>query len=309
MIRVAASRWLVIGAAALVVQACTLAGREPAAFATPTAPSTVAATASPTPEPTPSPTPSPSPTPKPSPRPDPPVVADEPGALGEQLKLAELALRDPSTTAEDIAWMGHLQQLVYRKLVVRREWAAAVIGVLPAELRAAAQANYDAGVALRALTAPRTDLPPWRILNPAPADDLLRIYEDAEAEFGIPWPYLASINLVETRMGRIRGPSTSGALGPMQFMPATWAAYGDGDINSDRDSIRAAARYLKANRGQTDMPNALFRYNHSDLYVQAVTSYAELMRAEPALYRGYYSWQVYYLTVRGDVLLPIGYGS
>jgi hypothetical protein len=40
-----------------------------------------------------------------------------------------------------------------------------------------------------------------------------------------------------------------------------------------------------------------------------VTNYAELMRAEPALYRGYYSWQVYYLTVRGDVLLPVGYGS
>jgi hypothetical protein len=33
------------------------------------------------------------------------------------------------------------------------------------------------------------------------------------------------------------------------------------------------------------------------------------MRADPALYRGYYSWQVYYLTVRGDVLLPVGYGS
>ena len=45
-------------------------------------------------------------------------------------------------------------------------------------------------------------------------------------EFGIDWTYLASIHLVETRMGRIRGTSVAGAQGPMQFIPATWASYG-----------------------------------------------------------------------------------
>jgi hypothetical protein len=56
------------------------------------------------------------------------------------------------------------------------------------------------------------------------------------------------------------------------------------------------------------MPNALFRYNNSQRYVRAVTAYAEVMRAEPDAYRGYYHWQVYYLTTKGDILLPVGYG-
>jgi hypothetical protein len=57
------------------------------------------------------------------------------------------------------------------------------------------------------------------------------------------------------------------------------------------------------------MPNALFRYNQSQRYVRAVTAYAEVMRAAPEAYRGYYQWQVYYLTTGGDVLLPVGYGG
>ena len=63
-------------------------------------------------------------------------------------------------------------------------------------------------------------LPAWRIVRPAPADELLDAYRDAEAEFGIPWRYLAAINLVETGLGRIRGTSIAGAQGPMQFMPS-----------------------------------------------------------------------------------------
>jgi hypothetical protein len=91
-------------------------------------------------------------------------------------------------------------------------------------------------------------------------------------------------------------------------MPGTWAAYGEGDVNSNRDAIKAAARYLRANRAPADMPNALFRYNNSQPYVRAVTAYAEVMRTEPDAYRGFYHWQVYYLTTRGDILLPVGYG-
>ncbi len=108
-------------------------------------------------------------------------------------------------------------------------------------------------------------------------------------------------------MGRIRGTSVAGAQGPMQFMPATWAAFGQGDINSDRDSIRAAARYLRSNGAPGNLENALFRYNNSQRYVRAVTAYAEIMRSEPLTLRGYHAWQVYYLTTQGDVLLPVGY--
>ena len=226
-----------------------------------------------------------------------------------QIVAAEHAVRDPGVTGTDLAWFGHLQQLTYRRLAARPEWRDAVLAALPSEIRATATANADATADLRATVVPGPDLPKtWRIVEPAPLDELARYYRDAEVEFGIPWSYLAAIHLVETRMGRIRGTSVAGAQGPMQFMPATWARYGEGDINSDRDAIRAAARYLQANGAPANMAAALFRYNQSQRYVRAVTAYAEVMRADPDAYRGYYGWQVYYLTTSGDVLLPVGYG-
>jgi hypothetical protein len=274
------------------------------------APSPTIVTATPSPSPSPAPTPSPTPVVTPSPRPDPPLIETDPAALAQQIVVAERAIRDRAITGADLAWFGHLQQLTYRRLAARPEVRDAVLAAVPTELRTAATANASATADLRATVVPGPDLPKaWRIVAPAPIDDLVRYYHDAEAEFGVPWSYLAAIHLVETRMGRIRGTSTAGAQGPMQFLPSTWAAYGDGDINSDRDSIRAAARYLKANGAPASMANALFRYNHSDRYVRAVTAYAEVMRAEPDAYRGYYHWQVYYLTTGGDILLPVGYGG
>ena len=210
-------------------------------------------------------------------------------------------------SGEELVWLGHLQQVAYRRLVERPEWRDAVLAALPDDLRQIAIANVDAGTDLRALTAPRAELPPWRIIEPAAAAELERYYREAEAEFGVAWTYLAAIHLIETRMGRIRGTSTAGAQGPMQFLPATWAAFGEGDVNSDRDAIRAAARYLHHNGAPGNMANALFRYNNSQRYVRAVTAYAEVMRAEPLAFRGYHGWQVYYRTIRGDVLLPVGY--
>ena len=93
----------------------------------------------------------------------------------------------------------------------------------------------------------------------------------------------------------------------MQFMPATWDAYGEGDIDDPRDAILAAGRYLSASGAPRDMRRALFAYNRSDAYVRAVTAHAEQMRATPALYRGYWHWQVYYRTAEGDRVLPVGY--
>ena len=137
--------------------------------------------------------------------------------------------------------------------------------------------------------------------------ELLTYYHEAETKFGVPWYFLASINLIETRMGRIRGDSSAGAQGPMQFIPSTWAAYGEGDVNSYRDSILAAGRYLKAAGAPGDMGKALYAYNHDARYVSAVTGYGEVMRADPAAYRGYYGWQVYYPTADGPILMPPGW--
>jgi membrane-bound lytic murein transglycosylase B len=151
-------------------------------------------------------------------------------------------------------------------------------------------------------------LPAWRIVPPEPAERLLAAYRAAEAEFGIPWRYLAAINLVETGLGRIRGTSIAGAQGPMQFLPSTWAAYGGGgDINDTEDAIRGAARYLAANNGMADIAHALYRYNHSNRYVLGVRIYADLIAEHERAFLGFYNWGVWYATTTGDVYLPVGY--
>jgi membrane-bound lytic murein transglycosylase B len=238
-----------------------------------------------------------------------PVLAEDAAGLAEQIATAERAVRDPSVTGPQLSWTAHLQQLAYRWLVEKPQLREAVLAALPEDVLLAAKANLKASVEHRALVSPATKLPPWKIVEPVPPDELLEYYRAAEAEFGVPWHYLAAIHLSETFMGRIRGASVTGAQGPMQFMPATWAAYGEGDVNDNRDAIRAAGRYLRASGAPGNMANAVYRYNPSDHYVQAVTAYAEVIRSDPAAFRGYYHWQVYYLTASGDVLLPIGYGE
>ena len=237
-----------------------------------------------------------------------PVAANDPAGLAEQILAAERAIR--STTADsELAYFGHLQQVAYRALAEHPEWDAEVSAALPEDLRPVMAANVDAGRELRRPHRnPESLLPAWRIVEPAPADELRAYYEEGEATFGVPWEYLAAVNLTETRMGRIRGTSSAGAQGPMQFIPSTWAAYGSGDINNPRDAILSAARYLAANGGGSgNLPNALYRYNPASWYVNAVTAYAEQMVADERTYRGYHAWQVYYATSLGDVLLPVGY--
>ena len=139
---------------------------------------------------------------------------------------------------------------------------------------------------------------------------MLGYYRAAKPASGVGWNYLAAINLVETRFGSVNGVSTAGAQGPMQFMPSTFAAYGNGgDIHSARDSIMAAGRYLSANGFATDPDHALFRYNNADEYVRAIKDYAAVLASDPGAFAGYYLWDVYYRTSAGDVLLPIGYVS
>ena len=250
------------------------------------------------------------------------VVESDPDTLAATIADAERELRSPDLTDAAARQSAMLAQEAYRAISIQPELTEAVVAAVPADLRDAVRANAEATTELRRLTKPAKALPAWRIVAPAPADELYGYYRAAETEFGVPWAYLAAIHLVETRMGRIRGTSTAGARGPMQFIPSTWEAFGEGDIESNRDSIRAAARYLKHNGAPRKMANALYNYNHSDRYVRAVTLHAEVMLANeqaassagrsggaPGAYRGYHQWQVWYRLPDGDVMLPEGWSN
>jgi membrane-bound lytic murein transglycosylase B len=81
------------------------------------------------------------------------------------------------------------------------------------------------------------------------------------------------------------------AVGPMQFIPSTWRAYGldgDGEGTTDPqnlyDAAAAAANYLCRSAGgrvDTDasMTQAFLAYNHSDAYARLVLSYAKAYAA------------------------------
>jgi murein DD-endopeptidase MepM/ murein hydrolase activator NlpD len=114
-------------------------------------------------------------------------------------------------------------------------------------------------------------------------EDLHAIWLHAGASYGIPWQVLAAINKIETNFGRNMGPSSAGAVGWMQFMPDTWLRWGmdaSGDGIADpwnaEDAVHAAARYLAAAEGRTDISRAIFAYNHAQWYVDEVLQLAGL---------------------------------
>ena len=93
---------------------------------------------------------------------------------------------------------------------------------------------------------------------------------------------MAAVGKVESDHGENMGPSSAGAMGPMQFMPSTWESSGvdgngDGVANvmDPRDAIPAAAKYLKTGGAPKDWYAALYSYNHADWYVKKVLGVAE----------------------------------
>jgi membrane-bound lytic murein transglycosylase B len=117
---------------------------------------------------------------------------------------------------------------------------------------------------------------------------LLPIYQAAAVQYGVPWQILAAINEIETNYGTDQSVSTAGAVGWMQFMPATWIQYGVDALNAGYadpynpvDAIFAAARYLRAAGAATDLHAAILAYNHSDEYVKSVLLRAKLISSYP----------------------------
>jgi cell wall-associated NlpC family hydrolase len=146
-----------------------------------------------------------------------------------------------------------------------------------------------------------------------PADYLV-LYQRAAAQYGIDWAVLAAIGKIECDHGRSHEPGCNppgtvngaGATGPMQFLGSTWrtgtpaltvpavgppttstsegyATDGDGDGLADvwdpADAIFGAARLLAANAAPADNRQAIFAYNPSRSYVEAVLAKADKYRA------------------------------
>ena len=89
---------------------------------------------------------------------------------------------------------------------------------------------------------------------------------------GSSWQLLAAVELRESAFGRLRN-ERGRRPGPMQFIPATWRAYGmGGDIPDPHDAILGAANYLHASGAPGDYRGALSRLQPVVAYVNAVSA-------------------------------------
>lgn len=191
------------------------------------------------------------------------------------------------------------QQRIHILLSQRPQLAHEVLARLPGRIAAHVRASLRARRMLGRLSTPQR-LSRFRTGPPRPAGQLLRFYREAQRRFGVSWRVLAAVNLVESAYGRMRNHSTAGAQGPMQFIPQTWAAYGmGGNIRDPHDAILGAANYLHANGAPRDYPTALYHYNPSSLYVNAVLEYADRIRRDARNFFSYYAWQVFVRTPSG----------
>ncbi|HXL94128.1 MAG TPA: lytic transglycosylase domain-containing protein [Streptosporangiaceae bacterium] len=130
-------------------------------------------------------------------------------------------------------------------------------------------------------------LPIITAVSSARPQDYLQLYQDSAALYcpGLSWTVLAAIGEIESGDGRDDGPSTAGALGPMQFMPGTWSEWGtDGfgqsgppDIMNPLDAVPSATRMLCADGargGRAGLSAAIYDYNHATWYVSEVLDLA-----------------------------------
>lgn len=115
----------------------------------------------------------------------------------------------------------------------------------------------------------------------------LALFQESAAQYcpGLSWTVLAAIGQIESGDGANMGPSSAGALGPMQFLPSTWQIWGiDGfgdtgppDIMNPYDAVPSAALLLCANgaaAGGQQLRQAIFAYNHATWYVDEVLALA-----------------------------------
>ncbi|MGI8773511.1 MAG: transglycosylase SLT domain-containing protein [Actinomycetota bacterium] len=203
---------------------------------------------------------------------------------------------------------GLALQKTYRWLAHNPKMARKVETHLSGNVAYKLRANVKAARTIGALVKPLKKPVKMKTTEPTSPKKLLRYYREAEERFDVPWNILASVNFIESKFGRLNGPSSAGALGPMQFMPATWDHYGRGDPMKPYNAIMAAARYLSASGAPDRMRDALWAYNHSDAYVDAIQIHARVIKQDIHNFYGYYLYQVFVLTEDGYLQLT-GPGS
>jgi hypothetical protein len=115
----------------------------------------------------------------------------------------------------------------------------------------------------------------------------LQLFQASAARYcpGLSWTVLAAIGQIESGDGSNMGPSSAGALGPMQFLPSTWQEWGitgfgetgSPNIMDPFDAVPAAARLLcAAGAGSASgLRGAIFAYNHATWYVNEVLALAQ----------------------------------
>ena len=229
--------------------------------------------------------------------------ASDPKTLGQQIAANDEQLRSaiddwrasagdpPAGQAPDevVAPALYVQRKV-RFLSKRPGFADAAMDELESPLRKQLHQLNAAARSLRKLSGggkPRK----VKVGKPLALAELVSLYEDAERDYGIASEYLAAINLVETKFGRVKSKSTAGAQGPMQFIPSTWRIYGNGgDIQDPADAIPAAARLLRDHGAPGNYRRALYHYNPSGLYVDAVSRYAKQIARDPDAIHFLYCW-------------------
>jgi hypothetical protein len=133
----------------------------------------------------------------------------------------------------------------------------------------------------------REQLPVDRSTSGGRPGSYLELFKASAARYcpGLSWTVLAAIGQIESGDGANPGPSSAGALGPMQFLPSTWQVYGISafgqtgppDIMNAYDAVPSAARLLCANGGRTaaGLRGAIFAYNHAAWYVNEVLALAQ----------------------------------
>lgn len=229
-------------------------------------------------------------------------------ALAAALTQTTAALDDAIRTwrgtggrpSDDVVLYALYQQRIYRLLVRDERLARLTLARLPPGLVGVSRDLLTAQRELYRLT-PGIPTQTIKVGSAAPAPVLLSYYGEAQRRFRVPWNVLAAVNFVESKFGKLRSASAAGAQGPMQFIPATWRRYGlGGNVHDPHDSILGAANYLRTSGAPRDLPRALYAYNPSAAYVDAVLRYARRIVARRTMFYALYNWQVFVKTPKGD---------